>query len=190
MPAYDSPEFKREFRVLPVLPAWCDEAWETARKRREFHAALGSERHWTDVKKGEYGDEYYGSLAQIVFRERLLALEDRPACEFAPLYTDDLSKMPDWDALVEGKTVDVKAVPPSDKTTRRARMLVKISEFKRLDFYVAVKFWDEGREYSICGAATGAQVADKAVVNFGFADCHAFYIDELPVVLDGKWWLT
>lgn len=190
MPDYDSPEFKREFRVMTIDPAWLDEAMESARKRREFHARLGSERHWTDEKKGDYGDEFYGSLAQIAFREQVRMLEHPPRCEFAPLYMDDLSELPDWDALVEGRTIDVKAVPPSDKTARRSRMLVKVSEFKHLDFYVAVKFWAGGQEYSICGAATGNQVANKPVVSFGFTDCYSFYIDDLPVVLEGEWWLA
>jgi hypothetical protein len=170
--------FGKTFRVYDnVTDDWIEEAITTAKLRRQFHAEFGSQRHWYDPKKGEYTDEIYGSLGQIVFREKIreVGLGDRS--EFCPLYTEDLSKLPDWDAKVCGKTIEVKGIPPDDEVARR-RLLVKKSEFKCLDIYAAVKFWNK-RQYSFCGFATGNEVAKAPVADFGFAPAHWIFLNEL-----------
>ncbi len=157
--------------------AWKQEAWDSAIKRRNYHAALGSKRHWSDPDKGEYTDEYYGSLAQIVFREHLIKIGLEEASEFSPLYTDNLSSMPAWDAKVLGRTIDVKSVPP-DTHVQRKRMLIKVSEYKGLDAYVPVKFWNEN-DYSFCGMASKKEVDNAPVKNFGYENAYWFFLDQL-----------
>lgn len=175
------------FEVLKVRPSWIKEAVKTATKRRNYHSKRGSKRHWHDPSKGEYTDEIYGSLAQIIFREKMKSDGFESICQFSPLYSESLDEMPTWDALVEGKTIDIKATPPDSAGIKRVRMLVKVREFKKLDFYVAIKFWSK-REYSICGFATGEEVASTPRVNFGYALAHWFFLDKLPHTLKDKWW--
>jgi hypothetical protein len=157
---------------------WKDEAWETAVKRRDYHAAFGSKRHWSDPDKGEYLDEYFGSLAQIVFRENIIKIGLSDVAEFSPLYSPDLKSMPIWDARILGKTIDIKSIPP-DTNKIRKRMLVKKSEFKKLDFYIPIKFWNDN-EYSFCGLATGEEVSRAEVTNFGYEDAYWFFLDQMP----------
>ncbi len=168
----------KSFIKRTIDDAWLDEALETAKARREFHSGFGSKNHWYDPKKGEYADEVFGSLGQIAFRERIRALGLLDCSKFVQLYTEDLSNLPEWDAKVCGKTIEIKTVPP-DTDVKRCRMLVKVSEFKKLDHYAVVKFWDD-KSYSFCGFATGDEVGNAPVKSFGFAPAHWIYISELP----------
>jgi len=117
-------------------------------------------------------------LGQIAFREKIREIGLGSESEFAPLYTDDLSELPEWDAKVCMKEIEIKTIPPDD-TIRRCRMLVKVSEFKNLDQYAAIKFWDN-ETYSFCGFATGEEVSQSPVGNFGFAPAYWLYIHKLP----------
>jgi hypothetical protein len=42
-----------------------------AKKRRDFHRSYNTKRHWNDPSKGEYGDEYWGVLGEIIFRDHI-----------------------------------------------------------------------------------------------------------------------
>jgi len=117
-------------------------------------------------------------LGQIAFRERVKEIGLERWSKFVPLYTENISELPDWDAEVCGESIEIKAIPP-DSNVQRCRMLVKISEFKKLDQYAAVKFWDD-RTYSFCGFATGEEVAKAPVGDFGYASAHWIFINELP----------
>ena len=163
---------------MKIEPHWKEKALQTAKLRRQFHAKFGSPNHWHDSKKGEYTDEYYGSLGHIVFKEHFRKQGLLNVCEFAPLYTNNLDDLPAWDALVSSSSVEIKTVPPDDKI-KRTRMLVKVSEFKKLDFYVAIKFHDQ-ETYSFCGMATGEEVASFPVRNFGFAPAYWCFLDKMP----------
>lgn len=167
-------------------PEWKKEAIETAHLRRKFHANFGSPNHWHDEKKGEYTDEYFGSLGHIVLREHC-KMRNISGCQFAPLYTDNLSELPEWDAKIHNASVEIKTIPPDSSGIRRRRMLVKVSEFKSLDFYLAIKFWDE-ETYSFCGLASGEEVSSAPVRDFGFAPAHWFFLDQMPREVKGNWW--
>lgn len=182
---------KDKFKVYTITDQkWKDEAWDTAIKRRKYHAALGSKKHWSDPDKGEYTDEYFGSLGHIVWREKILEIGLGPVSEFAPLYTDNLSELPAWDSKILGKTTDQKTIPP-DTNKIRKRMLIKLSEYKNLDFYVAIKFWNED-EYSFCGMVSRKRIKDEGdehKSNFGFAEAYWFLLDDLKPVeftINGK----
>lgn len=160
-----------------IKQEWKDEALDSAIKRRKFHSKFGSKNHWHDAKKGEYTDEYFGSLAQIVFQNRLKDIGING--EYCALYTNNLKTLPDWDALISGKTIEIKAVPPDDEKIKRRRLLVKISEFKNMDFYVPIKFFNES-SYEICGYATGLEISATKPKSFGFAKAYWMYLEELP----------
>ena len=165
-------------KIFSIENVWLEEAIETAQKRRDYHANLGSKNHWYDPDKGQYADEIFGSLGQIVFREKIKDLGLEKNSKFAPLYTNDLSELPKWDAEVCGKSIEIKTIPP-DTNVKRIRLLVKVSEFKNLDYYVAIKFWDS-KTYSFCGFATGSEIAKAQIRDFGYAPAYWLYIKELP----------
>ncbi len=177
---------KDKFRVYTVTDtAWKEEAWDTAVKRRGYHAKLGSKRHWSDPEKGEYTDEYYGSLGHIVWREKIKQIGLGPVAKFAPLYTDDLSTLPLWDSEIMGVAMEQKSVPPDSGGKKRIRLLIKESEYKGLPYYTATKFWNDN-EYSFCGWVTKRDI-DKAVAegnvkNFGFEPAIWFYLDQLKPI--------
>jgi len=172
-----------------IKPEWKKEALETATLRRKFHSKFGSPHHWHDKNKGEYTDEYYGSLGQIVFKEHCSIMGISHLCQFAPLYTSNLSELPDWDAKIDNKTVEIKSIPPDDSKIKRIRMLVKVSEFKSMDFYIAIKFWDS-ETYSFCGLATALDVISSPIKNFGFAPAYCLFLDKMPGGMIGKWWIN
>lgn len=172
---------KQNFKIYTISNLlWKEEAWDTAIKRRKFHEAFGSKKHWSDPDKGEYTDEYFGSLGHIVWREKIIEVGLGKVAEFAPLYTPNLSELPDWDSKILGKTTDQKTIPP-DTDKIRKRLLIKVSEYKDLDFYTAIKFWNED-EYSFCGMISRAEIKRSGPdhkKNFGFAEAYWFYLDEL-----------
>lgn len=169
---------KDKFKVYTTIKdSWKQEAWDSAIKRRKMHSAFGSKKHWTDPDKGEYLDEYYGSLAQILFRERIIEIGLSKVAEFSPLYTDDLTTMPPWDAKVFNLTIDVKAVPP-DTDKIRKRMLIKLTEYKGMAFYIPIKFWNDD-EYSFCGMASKKEVEAAPKMSFGYQVAYWFYLDKL-----------
>ena len=171
-----------------IDPSWLTEAEETAKKRRDYHSGKGSKQHWFDPQKGEYADEIYGSLGNIVFREFMKKAYPEVPCESAPLFTTKLKEMPDWDNLIDGKhSLEIKAIPPDDEKIKRIRLLVKKTEFKKLDFYLGVKFWDINT-YSFCGLATGEQVAGWPSKSFGYSPAYWCLLSELPIKFEGKWW--
>jgi hypothetical protein len=167
------------FKKYIIKEAWLEEAIETAKARRNFHSDFGSMNHWHDPKKGEYADEIFGSLGQIAFHNQIKENGLDKFSEFVPLYTNDLSTLPEWDAKVCGVTIEIKTIPPDEPNIKRCRMLVKVSEFKKLDQYAAVKFWDD-KTYSFCGFATGNEISNSPISNFGFAKAYWRFINELP----------
>jgi len=178
---------KEKFKIYTVTnPAWKDEAWDTAVKRRQFHTGFGSKKHWSDPEKGEYTDEYFGSLGHIAWREKIKEIGLGPVAQFAPLFTENLKELPPWDSLILGRQTEQKTVPPDSEHKKRIRMLIKMSEYKGLDFYTATKFWNDD-EYSFCGMASKKDVEraiqEGRVKSFGFQEAIWFYLDQLrPIV--------
>ena len=174
-------------KIFEVKDYWEKEAMDAAIKRREYHAAFGSKRHWYDPTKGEYTDEYYGNLGHIAFRESIKKIGLEKYSKFAPLFVSDLGELPEWDALVLNQKIEIKTVPP-DTNVKRKRLLVKVSEFKNLDMYVAIKFWSKST-YSFCGFATGSEILSAESRNFGFALAYWMFLDNLPhrvYILEGE----
>ena len=169
---------KENFKVRQINPAWAKEAEEAAIKSRDFHREKGTKGHWYDPNKGEYNGEIYGNLGQIAFREFLKENYTDMDLDFAPLFTNNIKSLPDYDARIGKTRVEIKCIPPDDRIVRK-RLLIKKSEFKKLDCYVAVKFWSK-TEYSFCGYAKGNEVAEAPLHNFGFAPAHWFFLDALP----------
>lgn len=172
--------------IRTIKEEWKTEALNSAKMRRNFHESFGSKKHWSDPNKGEYDDEYYGSLGQIVFRERVKELGLEKLAKYAPLFTSNLKELPSWDANIEGCEIEIKTIPPDD-VKARTRMLVKVSEAKKVDVYVAIKFVSP-TEYKFCGYATSEEVRKQTPVNFGFAPAYAIKLEEMPNKLIGRWW--
>lgn len=158
-------------RVPWVIPdAWYTEARLAARRRRDFHAARGSARHWTDPQKGELDDEVAGSLGQIAVRQVLLRWG--LTVTVAPLFTEALDRLPAWDLAVGEVTIEVKTVPPDEGEKQRTRLLVKVAEYHpETAVYVAVHLptWEH---CTVRGWATGVEVAQWPVRNRGFAPAY------------------
>ena len=170
-------------RVYEITQEEKDEALKIGMRRRNFHKQFGNKNHWTDPKKGEYGDEYYGALGEVLFYNSALRADLGGVLTRAPAFSEDPRSMPDWDFKLNGKEIEVKTVPPNGKTEEgrdiiRCRMLVKECEFKKVDLYVCVKLVDEDHYY-FPGYATGDQVAEAPLGNFGFKDCYYIPIDQL-----------
>jgi hypothetical protein len=164
-----------QFKIRNIHPEWKQIAMDSAVKRRQFHSKKGSINHWYDPKKGEYTDEYYGSLGQICFENIIKQIGLDKDSEFVPLYTSDISSLPEWDAKILDQTIEIKTIPPG---IGKKRLLAKVSEFKNLDMYVGIKFWND-KEYSICGYITGNNLKRVEPRNFGFADAHWVFLDQL-----------
>jgi hypothetical protein len=147
-----------------------------------MHAALGSRRHWHDPKKGEILDELFGSLGQIAVRQALLGWGFVVSC--APLFTDRIQSLPNWDLAVPGTTIEVKTIPPDDGVVR-CRMLVKVSEVKKVDVYVAVKFTSD-IDFYFAGWATSDEVMRYPIRDRGYAPAHEKLLSELRPIADLK----
>jgi len=162
------------------------EALSASKARRDFHAGYGSKRHWHDAKKGEYADEYYGLLAEVLFRDRVNGLGFAEDFEMPELFTEDRDSIPSWDALLFNKTIEIKAIPPDTDGICRQRLMIKLEEFKKMDFYVAIKFLN-AREYIFCGWATGEEIEAAPIHNRGFADAYEIMMRDLHPMRN-SWW--
>lgn len=173
----------KSYKVFIINSAVKDEALKNAIKRRDFHSKLGSCRHWKDSIKDEYFHEYYGNLAHLLFVNRLKDLGFEKYIKSAPLFVEDLSQLPEWDCLFLDQKIEIKGIPPdsieNNKEVKRKRLLVKCSEFKNLDMYVAIKFWDDDK-YSFCGFATGNELKRTIPKSFGYEKAYWMLLDELP----------
>jgi hypothetical protein len=175
---------REKFIIRQINPLWAEEAEEAGVKRRDFHRERNSKRHWYDSEKGEYTDEIYGNLAQIAFREFLKENYGDQDLDFAPLFTENMKSLPDYDARIGKARVEVKGIPPdTDEPDKRKiirkRLMVKKSEFKNLDYYAAIKFWSK-TEYSLCGYAKGSEILAAPLQNWGYAPAYCLFLDNLP----------
>ena len=148
-------------RVLyEAPPEWCARARETARKRREAHAAAGNRRHWGDPT--DCSEEYFGSLASIALHRQ--SLDIGVPMELTALYVPNarVADLPPWDARVGDITIEIKAIPPDtqrpgERPVARRLLLVKKEENHFSQFYVAVKF-ESQTTYWFPGFASLAEV--------------------------------
>lgn len=169
-------------KIHKLCPELKKQGYDLAKKRRDFHAGYGSTRHWYDPKKGEYTDEYYGCIGEMIFMQTMQAKNLGSDAEFPPLFSEDPKNLPDWDARIKGKTFEIKTIPPDDPDTRRVRMLVKLSECKEnIDYYLAIKFIDEDH-YIYCGYITGKELVKIRPQKFRFSVSYAVFLKDLKRV--------
>jgi len=147
------------------LTTWEKEnAFKVAKERRDYHRSYGTTRHWDDEEKGEYADEYWGMIGEMVFRKHIThRILDEPIF-FPPLWKVPQGERIKYDARIGDKTIEIKTIPPDSHGKRRIRMMIKAGEFHNDDYYVAIKFWDEDT-YSFCGYLTLKEVLDSGIVN-------------------------
>lgn len=169
-------------RIHKLCPELKKEGYALAKKRRDFHAGYGSTRHWHDPKKGEYTDEYYGCIGEMIFMHLMQEKNLGNDAEFPPLFSTNPKELPDWDARIKGKTFEIKTIPPDDPDTRRVRMMVKLSEFKEnIDYYLAIKFLDEDH-YIYCGYIRGKDLVKTNPQKFRFSISYAVFLKDLKRV--------
>jgi len=174
----EKPLNKSNYKVHAITVREQDTAIEVARKRRDFHRSYGSQKHWDDKEKGEYGDEYWGALGEIVFRKHLAHRILDKSLDFPPLFTEDQVNTPKYDAKIGSKKIEIKAIPPDSNGKSRIRLMIKESEFHDDDYFVAIKFWDEGT-YSFCGYLTRSEVLERDVEDLPYSKGYCFFLTEL-----------
>jgi len=151
---------------------------EAAKKRRDHHRSYGSKRHWQDKEKGEYADEYWGVLGELVFRKHLAHRIIDESLDFPPLFTKDHANAPKYDSKIGSKKIEIKSIPPDSNGKKRVRMMIKESEFHDDDYYVAIKFWDE-ETYSFCGYLTRQEILDSNIIDLPYSRGYCFLLSEL-----------
>mgnify|MGYP003681295428 FL=1 len=151
---------------------------EAAKKRRDYHKSYGSKRHWQDQEKGEYMDEYWGILGELVFRKHLSHRIIDENIEFPPLFTKDHANAPKYDSKIGSKRIEIKSIPPDSHGKKRIRMMIKESEFHDDDYYVAIKFWNE-ESYSFCGYLTKEEVTNSDIVDLPHSRGYCFFLSKL-----------
>jgi hypothetical protein len=169
---------KNNYIVHPITIREQETATEVARRRRDFHRGYGSQRHWDDKEKGEYADEYWGALGEIVFRKHLAHRILDESLDFPPLFTEDQTNTPKYDAKIGAKKIEIKAIPPDSNGKKRIRLMIKESEFHDDDYFVAIKFWDE-ETYSFCGYLTRSEVLESDIIDLPYSRGYCFFLSEL-----------
>lgn len=157
-----------------------------AKKRRNFHRGYNTKRHWTDPNKGEYEDEYWGVLGEIVFRDQINKRKLKSIFNFPPLFTENQSTIPKWDAKVNDKTVEIKSIPPDSHGMRRIRLMIKESEFHKDDYFVPIKFWDDN-SYSFCGYLTLPEVLNSPIQTLKYSKGYSFLLETIPNHMSVLW---
>ena len=149
-----------------------------AKKRRNFHESYGSQRHWHDEEKGEYADEYWGVLGEIVFRKQFSHRIMDKSVDFPPLYTEDQANTPKYDSKIGDKRIEIKTIPPDSNGKRRVRLMIKESEFHDDDYYVGIKFWDDD-SYSFCGYLTKSDILQSEIIDLRYSRGYSFFLEDL-----------
>jgi hypothetical protein len=153
-----------------VSPGLVRDALKYAQEKQEMMNQGRTEgTHWHE---GQKRNEFFGVLAELVVRAHV----DRFGTweiEHAPLVQTKehlMVKEFPFDHIVNGWTVETKAIPPNSFSERlangegcwgrwvvRNNLMVKCREFKQADLYLAVKFFSE-EVYTLSGWATGEEV--------------------------------
>ena len=169
---------KDNYKVYSVNAEEKKIALEAAKKRRNHHRSYGSKRHWQDAEKGEYADEYWGVLGELLFRKHVAHRIIDESLDFPPLFTEDQVNTPKYDSKIGSKKIEIKSIPPDSHGKKRIRMMIKESEFHDDDYYVAIKFWDE-ENYSFCGYLTKAEILNSGIVDLPYSKGYCFFLSEL-----------
>jgi hypothetical protein len=169
-----------------VTPEELQEAIDAGKKRRDLHKGYGSTKHWIDPREGPYSNEIWGCLGEIVFRTALKRNNIEDITKYPSLCvdkTEELSSLPDWDYLIEDKEIEAKAIPPEEY---KKRLLVKVCEYKPMDFFVGIKFLSK-EEYFFAGWCTDEELREHPVQNFGFTNSYWRFLTELHPMTK-EWW--
>jgi hypothetical protein len=157
-----------------------------AKKRRMFHRSYNTKRHWTDPNKGEYEDEYWGVLGEVLFRSQVKDRNLKSIFDFPPLFTTDQKSIPKWDAKVKDKSLEIKSIPPDSNGMKRIRLMIKESEFHKDDYFIPIKFWDDN-SYSFCGYLTLEEVLSSPIQQLKYSKGYCFLLSEIPNQMSSLW---
>ncbi len=176
----------RKCRVHEVTCEQREEASQAGIARRNLHSSYGSKKHWHDERSGEYSDEIYGCLGEILFRDVVKKNDLQDVSYFPPLYVNsvkDLAMLPPYDAKIEEKKIEVKSIPPGEN---KRRLLVKLKEYKKVDFYVAVKFVSDNK-YIFAGFCTDKELKINEPFNFKYTTSYWIFLTNLRH-MKREWW--
>jgi len=180
---------KCEYLIRTVSSEEIEEAKEAGIKRRQLHSGYGSTKHWIDKREGQYSNEIWGCLGEIVFRTAIKRAKIEDICEYPSLYVnkvEDLKSLPDWDYLLDGKKIEVKTIPPDTGKICKKRLLVKVCEYKPMDFFVGIKFVNK-EEYFFAGWCTDQELKENPPHNFGFTKSYHRLLSDLHL-MKKEWW--
>ncbi len=179
----------RKCRVRTITPKQLAEATEAGITRRDYHRSVGSTGHYYDPEQGEYKNEIYGCLGEIVFRDIVKKNGLGSVSHFYPFYSigrEEIAKKANHDAEICSKTIEVKTViPPSG---HKKRILVKLREYKKgINFYVVVKFINDN-EYVFAGFCTDEELKINTPRSFGQGGkCYWRLLEDLHH-MKKDWW--
>lgn len=169
---------KENYEIFTIEKDFKNAAQYIAKKRRDFHRSYNTKRHWDDPLKGEYGDEYWGVLGEILFRNHIKQKNLKDKSDFPKLFTEDQKNLPKYDVKICDKKIEVKSIPPDSHGKKRIRLLIKESEFHNDDFFIAIKFWDDNT-YSICGYITLEEVLNTKITQLKYSKGYSFFLKDL-----------
>lgn len=163
--------------VEPELVVWAQFHTDFVLDR---YRASPSHIHWPEAQSINMR---LGLLAQKIFQAILLEYSV-PHDYNDPLFGDERGRWKPYDFYIQGLgSVEVKAIPPGE---RCKRLMIKVSEWKKNDYVVAIKIMEEELQTAyLMGYLTGKEAEGLPKKNFGHATAYWTYLDRTECEKEG-----